>query len=349
MHEKYFDHAATTPVDERVLAEMLPFFNELPGNASSIHHLGKRAEAAVDLARQRVANLLGAEDPYQITFTSGATESNNWVLSRFPVDRIDASPFEHSSVRNFLSYHQCHRGESGLDLYAQVLVDNETGAVFCPAEEKESRGALEVLVDATQGFGKIAFDLEGLDFVSGSAHKIYGPKGVGFLYEANPHLTPMVVGGWQEFGRRSGTLNVPGIVGLGMAAELALEEREVNFAQATELRNIIREELDGIDDLKFNESVNQSPFILSVSVLGVEGETIVLDIDQKGFCLSAGSACSSKSTALSPLLLSFGVEPEWIRGTFRISIGKDNSRESSRELGENLRITILNLRNSKKS
>jgi cysteine desulfurase len=345
MHEKYFDCAATTPVDPRVAEEMLPYFQLHPGNPSSIHQYGKTARAAVEKSRALIAELIGAEDPYQITFTSGATEGNNWVLSRFLGKSVSLGSGEHSSIRRFVASHRMTQVESHPDLLIQMLVNNETGEIFDPVSEKEKRFAKALLVDATQGMGKIPFSVSGIDFVTGSGHKIYGPKGVGFLYQEDPILDPMIFGGDQEFGRRSGTENVPLIVGFGKAAELAMVEREQNYKHVAGLREILIDAIQSVPEARINEFESQSPYILSLSIRGIEGESLLLDLDREGYCCSAGSACSSGKVELSPVLLQKGYDPAWIRGTIRVSFGKYNSRESSEHLGNLIVKLVDSLKN----
>jgi|GEM_PF-4343971 len=240
---RYFDHAATTPVDAFVREAMMPFLGDDCGNAHSLHQWGLRAREAVEGARQAVARLLGAEDPSEVVFTSGATESNNTVLAAF--DSVAVSPFEHSSVREPAlsrgAWIMSNEGwtlspPSPVELVSVMTVNNETGALLtmpeCPGAMRHT--------DATQAVGKLAFDATAYDFVSCSGHKFYGPKGVGalFLRGAEP-IEPLLRGGGQEHGVRAGTLNVPGIVGMGMAAELAHERRIHDFDHAVALRGAL--------------------------------------------------------------------------------------------------------------
>lgn len=340
MHERYFDNAATTPVDPRVVDEMLPFFMECPGNASSIHQYGRRAFAAVEEARERVATLIGAEDPSQIIFTSGATESNNWVISQFDV--LQASSFEHSSVLQSVARRESQAIRSnGSILNIQMKVNNETGTVF----EIPDGGDQYWLVDATQAIGKLPISLGRINFLSGSAHKLYGPKGVGLLYVANPPIEPFLVGGEQEFGMRGSTLNVPGIVGFGLAAQIALDEMEHNYQLATKCQQALLSELDSVSDWQINGAGVRSPYIVNLSFLGIEGESLLIELDAAGFCCSAGAACSSRSSEPSHTLVALGLEPEWIRGSVRVSFGKYNTVEASAELGRLMKKFVNSLRN----
>jgi cysteine desulfurase len=329
---------------------MLPFLAEDFGNANSLHSYGRKAHAAVELARERVANLIGAEDPSQIVFTSGATEGNNWLLANFP-DAV-VSPYEHSSIREpatRMGLRTLLSAEERLmplseasSLLSVMTVNNETGTVW---NASELRGTAErVHSDLTQAVGKIDIDVDGLDFATLSGHKIYGPKGVGALYIRQDFLNPVISGGGQELGRRAGTLNVPGIVGLGVAAEIASQERSDNYVQAANLQNLLIELLTKVPDMKINGGSTRSPFILSVSFFGVEGETLVLDADNSGYAISSGAACSSTNVEPSVVLKQMGLEDSWNRGTIRISLGTANLPTSAAGLASSLQYSIEKLR-----
>lgn len=399
---RYFDNAATTPLDPRVREAMLPYFDEAFGNANSIHAWGLRAHEAVELARERVARLIGAEDPSQIYFTSGATESNNWVLK--VADEIVVSPFEHSSMQepaDVLGPLRRRLPNSGPDLgmgfrttdldmeqseavlrryavdeseprkaklYRRVLeaieehnkgvasaqvverpelvsvmsVNNEIGTIW-HAPDYAQPGDL-VHSDITQAVGKIPITVEGLDFASFSAHKFYGPKGIGALFCKDQPPPPLILGGEQERGARGGTLNVPAIVGMGAAAEIAAEEQTTDFERASLLREVILDRLNGLSDVQINGGERTSPFIVSVSFVGLEGETLVLEIDRAGYAISAGAACSSRSMEPSHVLAALHLEPEWLRGTVRVSFGRFNSEGAASELGKHLRLAVEKLR-----
>ena len=346
---RYFDNAATTQVDPRVVAEMMPFFAADFGNPHSLHAFGKRAEEAVELARSRVAQLLGAEDPSQIVFVAGATEANNWVLRAFPGAAV--SPFEHSSI-----YETARQlglpwlRNEGLALYADrrhplvsvMAVNNEIGTIW---DVRSWRAFADFLhSDLTQAAGKLPVTVEGLDYASISAHKFYGPKGIGALYAREHAPPPFMTGGDQEHGRRAGTLNVPGIVGMGAAAAIALDDLEPNLDHAATARATIEAVLRGCSDLKINGGSLVSPYILSLSFLGVEGETLVIELDRLGFAISSGAACSSRSTEPSHVLKALNMEHAWLRGTVRISIGKYNDCKSCEKLGVTLLESVEKLR-----
>lgn len=342
----YFDHAATTPLAPEALREMESYLGLVAGNAGSIHAFGRRAEAAVELARERVAEAVGAEDPQQIVFMSGATEGCNAVLSQFEGGWI--SPFEHAAVREpalvkgygvleneglSIVEHASPNADTAIDdprstLTAVMAVNNEIGA---PWDVREL-SAQARFVDATQALGKVPVDLDGIDYAVFSAHKLYGPQGVGALFTADGHLDPYQKGGEQEGGRRAGTVNVAGVVGFGAACALIAERQAEDHAHATELRGIVLDELRDLSDWAVNGGEAAVPHILSLSFLGLEGETLVIEADRGGFAISAGAACSSRSTEPSHVLTALGVPDVWRRGTVRISFGRANTRESAASL-----------------
>lgn len=351
---RYFDNAASTPCDPRVLEEMIPYFHLQPGNARSLHSFGRFAEAAVDRARQSLAQLIGADDPSQIIFTSGATEANHLLLHSFGHNLL-TSCVEHSSVREVAlqenletfkqsgSEIQTHKIRSD-QVASLIAVSNEVGTIL-PTDTNHVLAPGRLHLDATQAIGKICLQQWGAHFLSGSGHKFYGPKGIGFLFAQDPtELAPRFTGGGQENGLRSGTLNVPGIVGIGAAAKIAVDEMEENFSFATELKQIVLDALGDVTDLRVNGGANVSPYILSVSVQGVEAETLLLEMDAAGFAVSAGAACSSRNTGNNPVLEAMGLEPDWLRGTLRLSFGKFNTREAAQALGASLRQVIENVR-----
>ncbi|HVT12687.1 MAG TPA: cysteine desulfurase family protein [Fimbriimonadaceae bacterium] len=387
---RYFDNAATTPLDPRVREAMAPFLDQAFGNASSLHAWGLQARNAVEWAREQVARLIGAEDPSQIYFTSGATESNNWVLNA--ADEVVISPFEHSSLREptirrggwiLESFGGrlpgdgiCYVKKAGVTekirairrasqlgpetpeqelvrrrsvpaLQGRVLtsvmaVNNETGAIWDVRQHAQKDDILHA--DITQAVGKLPVALEGLDYASFSGHKFYGPKGIGALYCKNGPPAPLILGGEQEYGARGGTLNVAGIVGMGAAAEIAMLEREGDYWKAEKLREILIDRLKGLPDTQLNGGDRTSPFIVSVSFRGLEGETIVLEMDRAGYAVSAGAACSSRSLEPSHVLTALNLSQEWLRGTVRISFGRFNTEEATIALAQKVRTTVEMLR-----
>lgn len=301
---------------------------------------------AVEESRALLAELIGAEDPSEITFTSGATEANNWVLNAF--DSYSVSPFEHSSVREpaiaagqeILDNHGYWLVGAATPLVSVMSVNNETGAILDPPV-----GTAKIHRDITQAVGKLPIDLAGIDYASSSGHKIYGPKGVGALFvKGGDQIEPLLRGGGQEKGLRAGTLNVPGIVGFGEAARVALGEMEGDAARANELRRIVLDGLGPVSDWRENSAARQSPYILSVSFAGLEGQPLVEELDRRGFAVSSGAACSSGSTEPSHVLTALGVESVWLRGTLRISFGRTNTHSSAQALSRAIVETVESVR-----
>lgn len=339
---RYFDHAATTPMLPEVIDAMLPYLHDLPGNAHSIHTFGMEAREAVERAREQVASALGAESQHQIFFTSGATEANNWVLRSVADMRV--SRLEHSSLkatamalgRGFLENDGYQVQVSGPS--AVMAVNNETGGIL------ECSGVGELHVDATQAIGKIAWQVGNCTWAVLSGHKFGGPKGIGVLYVRDGYIEPLIYGGGQEQGLRGGTLNVPGIVGVGAAIERATQDREMRAEQACLLRGIVLEGLGTCRDFTVHQGKHNSPFILSLGFAGVLGESLVIEMDRLGFAISSGAACSASSQELSPVLAALGIEETYNRGTVRISFGETNTPESAKELGENLSRVVEKVR-----
>ncbi len=347
---RYFDYAASTPVDPRVLAEMLPFLGGEYANAHSIHQFGRHSRAAVEQARERVAKAVGAEDPSQIIFTSGATEA--CALAMNCSDGAFVSPFEHSAVMEIaisrrLGIYQWNgqtltRSDGHVhDGFSAVMrVNNVTGRIL-----HHPAGAAIRFTDATQALGKVALNVTEDDMAAFSAHKIYGPKGVGALYAKDPNaLKPMLVGGGQESGYRSGTLNVPGIVAFGLAAELAADEMEMRSQHARELREIVLEQLAETRSWREIAAGAGVPNILGIAFMGIEGESMVLEMDAEGFAISAGPACSSGLGLALPPIMAENLPDGYTRGAIRVSFGVFNTRESARDLGKALAKAAVNLR-----
>lgn len=358
---RYFDNAATTPLDPRVLEAMLPYLGDDFGNANSIHSWGASARAAVEAAREQVASLIG-KSPESIIFTSGATEANNWVIGEFATGII--SPFEHSSVREpaltkgfmvgTFDGLKPVRDQSArsFDLQSFMLVNNETGTRWDPRTAIGGKASY-VHSDITQALGKVTIEGSIADFVTASAHKVYGPKGVGVLATSEA-ISPMLQGGEHEYGRRAGTLNVAGIVGFGAACKIAGECLEEDTAKAKACREALLEELRSVSDWQVNGVPDEDlkpcgsvPHILSLSFQGLEGESLVVEADNQGFAISSGAACSSASTEPSHVLMAMGVAPDMIRGSVRISFGRFNTVEAATSLGKVLVRAVDRLRTYK--
>lgn len=360
----YLDYAATCPVDRRVLDAMLPYFCDDFGNAASRTHVfGWRAEEAVEAARREIATTLNA-DAKEITFTSGATESINLAikgalefLRESGKKHIITAVTEHKAgldtckhlERNGCEVTYLPVGADGRVSAAQVkdairpdtalaslmLANNETGVLHPIAEIGEVTRAAGVLlhVDAVQAFGKIPVDVEALkiDLCSLSAHKIYGPKGVGALYvrrrKPRVRLAPQVHGGGHERGNRSGTLNVPGIVGFGAAAKLARETMAAESARISELREHLRNRLVAeIPHAIVNGSLeHRLPGTLNISFAYVEGESLLMGL--KDIAVSSGSACTSASLEPSYVLRAMGLDDELAHSSLRLTVGRLTTRE----------------------
>lgn len=362
------DHSATTPVAPEVLEAMLPYFRERYGNASSLHEFGREAREAVESARERLASLIGA-NPEEIYFTSGGTESDNMALKgvalrwRSKGRHIITTSIEHPAVLEV-----CRALERlGFDVTyvpvdSQGIVDpldiersirddtilisvmhanNEIGTIQPIeriAEIARSRGIL-FHTDAVQTVGKIPVNVNrlGVDLLSISSHKFYGPKGVGALYvRKGTKIESITQGGGHERGLRSGTENVPGIVGMGRAAELASEIMESEIERLTALRDRLKAfVLSNIEDSWLNgHPTKRLPSNLNFGFGRVEGESLLLYLDSKGIAVSTGSACSSKKLEPSHVLLALGLEPVRCHGSLRITLGRDNTRDDVDYAGE---------------
>ena len=354
----YFDYAATTPVDERVLEVMLPFFSERFGNANSLYALGRDAYRAVEEARESVAKSINAERPDEVIFTAGGTESDNTaligILTKVAPDggaHLIVSAFEHHAILEPAHWLEKQGFEvttlkprvdghiypedltaalkPNTKLVSIMHANNEIGTIN-PIKElaaiAHEAGAL-FHTDAAQTLGKIPFDVQelGVDAASFSSHKIYGPKGFGALYIKK--RTPFIAylkGGGQEFKKRSGTQNTPGAVGFAKALEIMLQEQPGEIVRLTGLRDRI---VSGVTSALENtqasvDSGERLPHIASLLINGVEGEAMLLQLDNKGIAVSTGSACSSGSLEPSHVLLSIGCKPEIAHGSLRISLGR---------------------------
>jgi cysteine desulfurase len=360
----FMDYHSTTPVDPRVLEEMLPFFNEKFGNAASRNHaFGWTAEEAVEYARERVAKLIGAQSEKEIVFTSGATESNNLALKgvaefyKDKGDHIITTVIEHKAVLD-----TCKRlekegfrvtylpvGKDGLVdpesvraaitdktiLVSIMFANNEIGVVQPMAEIGKITRERGVLfhTDAVQGVGKVDFDVQrmNLDLVSITAHKMYGPKGVGALYvrrsKPRVRLGAQMDGGGHERGMRSGTLNVPGIVGFGKAADILLTEGKEESAKLLRLRERLRTRIqDALEEVYINGSMeHRLPGNINLSFSFVEGEAMMMAI--KDVAVSSGSACTSASLEPSYVLRALGVGDELAHSSIRFGVGRYNTEE----------------------
>ncbi len=342
----YLDNASTTAVTEPVLAEMLPFFSEQYGNPSSLHSLGRTARQGIGLARKRVAQAINAE-PEQIIFTSGATESNNWIMESF---EVHYEPTEHHSILNNAKHTPA--GAESANLYSRMLVNNETGEIYPTKELLRRCTDMSAFfhTDATQAFGHIPVDVReiGCDFLSLSGHKFHAPKGVGILYVKNPKLiklTPVQYGGGQENGLRSGTENTAAIIGMGKAAELYGFDRSKQEA-LQKMRDAFEERiLSAIPDVIVNaRDKNRIATISSLSFRGIESEALALLLDREGIYISNGSACNSGSLEPSATLKAIGVPNDYINGTIRISMSEFTTAEELEKAAHEIRNCVALLR-----
>ncbi len=361
MRRVYLDNNATTPVLPEVLEAMRPYFGERFGNASSIHHHGQETRAAVERARESVAALLGCRAS-EVVFTSGGTEADNLAVSGLtrPGDHVITSTTEHHAVLNACKHLAEHRGMAGSEVtYVPVdgrgLVDpadvkhairpntklitimfanTETGVVQPVAEIGKIAAEADVYfhTDAVQAAGKIPIDVNkiGCDLLTISGHKMHGPQGVGALYvRKETQLEPMLYGGSHERSRRAGTENVPGIVGLSKAAELASAgfERGDDRKMAA-ARDELERELLSIEGTGLNgEGAVRVPNTTNIYFDGIEGEALVIALDLKGLAVSTGAACSSGAIEPSHVLLAMGLRPDRAKASIRFSLGKQNTAE----------------------
>jgi cysteine desulfurase len=357
----YMDHAGTTKLDARVLEAMTPFLRDAFGNASQLYALGAQAKQAVEQAREHVAALIGAKTS-EVYFTSGGTESDNWALAGVVHaneqrgDHIVTTQIEHEAVLKTAKFLEKHGfrvtyvpvdAEGMVDpgdvrkaitdktiLISVMHANNEVGTIQ-PVEEigriAKERGVY-FHVDAVQTVGSVPVDVNrlGCDLLSLSAHKFHGPKGIGAMYmRRRTKIGTFMNGGGQEGGRRAGTHNVPGIVGLGEAARLAMLEMDGARPRITALRDrLTAGTLDRLDGVKYNGHPTQRlPNNVNVCLRWAEGEAILLMLDAHGICASSGSACTSGSLDPSHVLLAMGIPAELAHGSLRFTLGKENTEE----------------------
>jgi len=357
----YVDYAATTPVDPRVFEAMKPFFMESFGNASSVNTSGVTARKAIEEARAKIAGFMNADSPEELIFTGSATESNNLVLKGYAFKRgkakthIAVSTIEHDCILNaakwlkqmgykvdFIPVDQYgiidmnvleRTIKAGANFVSVIHGNNEIGTIEPIQEIAELCHENNAIfhTDAAQSFGKVPIDVKrmGIDIMTINAHKLYGPKGVGALYiKKGIELDPLLHGGGHEFGLRSSTENVPGIVGFAKAVELRKEEMKPEAERLTRLRDkLIKGTLEIPDSHLNGHPTKRLPNNANFRFAYIEGEAIVLGLDMEGIEASSGSACASKTELPSHVLLAIGLKPEEARGSLRISLGKYNTPE----------------------
>lgn len=358
----YLDHSATTPTDTRVVEAMLPYFTEVYGNASSAHSAGRRAEQGVEMARESIARVLNCK-PNEIVFTSGGTESDNLAVRgaayamREHGAHLITTPIEHSAVIKTMEQLAAHMGfertlipvdQTGMvdaEDFAAACVDGTTVASVMYANNEvgtiqpipvlaamaHERGAV-FHTDAVQAAGQLTLDVQalGVDMLSLSAHKFYGPKGVGALYVRDGLvLLPSQSGGSHERNRRGGTLNTPGIVGMAKALEIAFDEIELRAPHYQTMRDLL---IDGVlrripNALLTGHPEQRLPGHASFIFDGVESNMLLIHLDLKGLCASSASACKTGNPEPSGVLLAMGYPREQALGSLRLTVGKDTTAD----------------------
>ena len=378
MKQIYFDNSATTKLDEEVLKEMMPYLTDNYGNASSIYKLGRESRKAVEEAREKIAKAIGAE-PNEIYFTSGGSEANNTIIRGIAYqyknkgNHIITSKIEHPAILETckqlekegfeVSYIGVdEKGRINLEelknaikeqtiLITIMFANNEIGTIQ-PIEEIGKIAKEHQIIfhtDSVQAVGTIEINVKNMniDSLSMSAHKFYGPKGIGALYvRKGIAFQKFMNGGHQERGKRAGTENVPAIVGMGKAIEIAYRDAEEHRKKLKELRDYyIKQIQEKIPYIRVNgDPENGLPGLSNISFRFIEGEGILLNLDLKGICASSGSACTSGSLDPSHVLLAIGLPHEIAHGSIRISIGKYNTKEEVDYLIEQLVEIIGRLR-----
>lgn len=351
----YFDHNATTPIDPLVLDAMQPFLTTFYGNPSSLHRHGRAVRTAIDQAREQIANLVNVA-PDQVTFTSGGTEANNLAISASSCSQrkhILVGSTEHPSVSapigqlGLSGYHVDeltvdHNGLLSIDdvrsrinketgFISVMHANNETGVIhdIATLADLANQHNLIIHTDAVQSAGKILVDFQAMNvnLMSLSSHKIYGPKGVGALiHDKNTPLSPLQYGGGQEDGLRPGTENVAGLIGFGKAAELASQQLVTRSEHLLKLRNALEQGVRGIKGLHIaGETADRLPNTSQILIDNVDGEMLLMQLDQQSIAISSGSACSSNSKTPSPVLKAMGYSDKLAHSAIRVSLGQQNT------------------------
>lgn len=378
MRNVYLDYSATTPVKEEVLKEMIPYFTEKFGNPSSLYDKGLESKAAVGHAREQLASLINA-NPNEVYFTAGGTEADNWAV--FGVadklkdkgNHIITTKIEHHAMLHscqFLEKHGYEVTYLGIDkdgrisleelekaitdktiLISIMMVNNEIGTVQPIKEIGKIAKAHKIIfhTDAVQALGNVPIDVKdmGIDLMSMSSHKIYGPKGEGALFmRKGLRISNYIHGGAQENSKRAGTENLTGIVGFGKAAELAKTNFESHVKHCSELRNYLVDRiLKEIPDTQLNGTMEgRHPGNANITFKFIEGESILLLLNQFGISVSTGSACSSTSLEPSHVLVALGVPVEMIHGTVRFTVGDFTTKEDIDYVVDNLKTIVKKLR-----
>ncbi|WP_286905376.1 cysteine desulfurase family protein [Clostridium sp. UBA1652] len=376
----YFDNAATTPPTEEVIESIVVGMKEYYGNPSSLHKLGLNAERMLLTSREELAKTINATSD-EIFFTSGGSEGNNFILKGIGKsgNNIITTKFEHPSVLNALNelreqgiiVYELSLNENGevdleelksfIDkntvLVSIMHVNNEIGTIQ-PIEEigkiiKDNSTRAKFHVDGVQSYGKIAIDVKkaNIDYLTVSSHKFHGPKGVGFCYiRKGLRLKPLISGGGQESGFRSGTENLPGVMGMVVAAKMAQASIKESYKKVWEIKEHFIEKLKGIENIKINSprKENISPYILNVSFTGIRGEVLLHALEENGIFVSTGSACSSRGGKESHVLKALGLDYKDIDGAIRFSFSRFNTIEEVDLSNEALKKSLLFLRRVRK-
>lgn len=376
MKRVYLDHNATTPLDPRVAEAMQPYLGEYFGNASSPHYYGRQAQQALEASRALAAKMIGAK-PDEIIFTSGGTESDNIALRGIAYQKgrghIIASSVEHHAVlrtcdalagdgftvtflpvdsRGVVDPDEVKRSiRRDTILISVMCANNETGVIE-PVPEIgviAREHGIPFHCDAVQAMGKIPVDVDSLhaDLLSLSAHKIYGPKGIGALFvKEGLSLTPLITGGHHERGLRAGTENIAAIVGFARGLEIAVDELDAYMKQVLHLRSALESNLlAGIDGITLHSAgAERLPHTSCMGFAAVEAESILLHLDLKGIAASSGSACTTGEPEPSHVLTAMGVAPEIAQGTIRFSLGRENTEEEIEYTADVLKAAVNRLR-----
>lgn len=381
--EVYFDNSSTTKPFDEVIDEIAFGMKEFYGNPSSLHNLGLKSERKLKECREILAKTINANEN-EINFTSGGSEGNNFVLKGILKNgnHLITTPFEHASILNTVKKLEDNNikvtllkinkdGKVDLEhlkesitketvLVSIMHVNNEIGVIqdIKAISEiiKECSGRTKLHVDAVQSYGKISIDVKkmNIDFLTVSAHKFHGPKGVGFIYIRKPNtLVPLIEGGSQEFGTRAGTQNIAGIMGMSLASQIVNNKITENYKKVFEIKKNFVEKLKKIDNIKINSPLNEcfSPYILNVSFRGIKGEVLLHFLEEAGIYISTGSACSSKEREKiggSYVLKTLGLSQDEISGGIRFSFSDDNEEKEVDYVIETLEKGLKFLRRIKK-
>ena len=374
MEHVYLDHNATTPVDDRVLEAMLPYLRGRYGNASSRHELGTVARKAVNVSREQVAALVNVQ-PSQVIFVSGGTEANNMFVkgsagylkpTQIAVSAIEhpcvAKPAQDLARQGWKLRKLAVTGDGEVDLadvdealkeptgvVSVMLANNETGVIqdVAAVAERVRQAKAWMHTDAVQALGKVPVDFQalGVHAMTISAHKIYGPKGAGALVvDKRLQLRPIIHGGGHEQGLRSGTENVPAIVGFGAACEIAAGRMQEIAKRQIAMRDRFERGLNELGAVIFGEDAPRIPNTSYFALKGVMGETLVIELDRAGYAVAPGAACSSANPEPSATLLAMDVDPELARGAVRFSLGAGNTLQQVEDFLRALKAVVSRLR-----